>query len=157
MSQLSKESSSSWRHNLLVQQALLVVLWGGLGMLLMDIRYEHQAVLGEKWQSWIPLFYLLGSIVLLPIGIIRVQGFGRQLLMFVFAGLVVVGSLGFWFHSENKPVYKITHLVLTDLKPPGHLEQSDDSASPPILAPLALIGLGTIGILVCLWKRPDSH
>lgn len=157
MSQLKRDGLSSWRHNLLVQQLVLAMMWGGFCMLLMEIRYEHRAALGEKWQSWIPLIYLLASLVLMPVGIIWIRKFGRHLLMALFAGLVVVGGLGFWFHADNKPIDKVTHLILTDLRVPGHLEQSDDDTSPPILAPLALVGLGAIGILVVFWKHPSEE
>jgi hypothetical protein len=42
----------------LIQRLLLFALTGGILLLLVEIRFEHSAVMGEKWQSWIPCIYL---------------------------------------------------------------------------------------------------
>lgn len=146
------QSVPDWRRVIFLQRAILLALLGGLGLLLVEIRYEHQAVLGEKWQSWIPIIYLLAMLVLMPLGQFHFGRLGGKLLMCCFAGLVIVGTLGFWLHTKGKPVQGVIHIVQVDLKEPGHLlqEASDEDTHPPLLAPLSLVGLGVIGILTCL-------
>lgn len=147
----------SWRRLALVQRGLLVLLLGGIFLLLVEIRSEHSAVMGEKWQSWIPCVYLSVLVVLMPIGIMFVRRFGRNLLIALFSGLIIVGTLGFWFHTKGKPFQKVAEIVATDLSAPGHLkEQSDEDSAPPVLAPLALVGLGSIGVLVCFLGPKNS-
>lgn len=140
----------SWRRLALIQSSLLVLLLGGISLLLVEIRFEHQAVLGEKWQSWIPIVYLSSMLLLGTLGMATFRRIGRRLLIGCFIGLAIVGLLGFWFHSKEKPIQKVAEIVTTDLSTPGHLrEQSDEDTTPPVLAPLALVGLGAIGVLVC--------
>lgn len=140
----------SWRRLALIQRGLFVLLLGGIFLLLVEIRFEHSAVMGEKWQSWIPCVYLPVLVVLMPIGIMFVERFGRHLLIALFSGLIIVGTLGFWFHAKGKPVQKVAEIVARDFSAPGHLkEQSDEDSAPPVLAPLALVGLASIGVLVC--------
>jgi hypothetical protein len=154
MSEFPNHDHPIWRRLRLMQLCLLLALLGGLCMLLMDIRYEHRAVLAEKWQARIPIFYLSASLLLVPVGILSLRRIGRHLLGVLFAGLIVVGCLGFWFHAQGKPVARITSFIQTIMRAPGHLE-ADDESVPPILAPLALVGLGAIGILAA-WVHPTT-
>ena len=148
-----------WRRQRLIQLCLLLALLGGIFLLFVEIRFEHSAVMGEKWQAWIPCAYLPALLVLIPIGLIFFRRFGRNLLVVLFACLIVVGTLGFWFHSKGKPVEKVWHVIATDLEQPGHIKDSDDDedTAPPILAPLSLAGLGTIGVLVSFLNRKQKN
>ena len=119
-------------------------------MLLMDIRYEHQAVLGEKWQAWIPIGYIGLLILLEPFGIFTLRRIGRYLLVSLFGGLVFVGLLGFWFHTKGRPIQVLGHLIAVDLGVPGHLDTSAYDGEPPPIAPLSLAGFGAIGVAVSL-------
>lgn len=148
--ELNDIQHSSWQRLALIQRGLLVLLLGGVSLLLVEVRFEHQAVLGVKWQSWIPIIYLSSMLLLGALGIATFRRFGCYLLIGIFIGLAVVGLLGFWFHSKEKPIQKVAEIVSTDLSAPGHLkEQSDEDTNPPVLAPLALVGLGAIGVLAC--------
>ncbi len=134
----------------LFQKGLLLLLLGGILLLLVEIRFEHSTVMGEKWQAWIPCVYLLILALLIPLSLAFLRRFGRVMLVILFSGLVFVGTLGFFLHGKGKPLQRVWHVIATDLEQPGHVKISDDDeVSPPILAPLALVGLGTIGILVC--------
>jgi hypothetical protein len=139
-----------------IQKILLWLVLAGLFILLVEIRIEHRAVLGEKWQPWIPFIYLLVMAVVGPMSMIFFRSFGRKVLAVCFVGLAVVGSLGFWFHSEGKPVEKVINIVVTDFKEPGHLEVSDDEHVAPVLAPLSLVGLAAIGVVLCLWRTDNG-
>lgn len=141
------------RHRLqLIQRLLLLTLTGGFFILLIEIRFQHSVVMGDKWQSWIPVAYLTALLVLVPVGMIFFQRLGRRLLIVLFSGLIVVGTLGFWFHSKNKPIQAVWHVIATDLEEPGHIKISneDEETNPPLFAPLSLAGLGAIGVLVSL-------
>lgn len=136
----------------LIQRLILLTLLGGFFTLLVEIRFEHSVVMGEKWQPWIPIVYLITMLVLLPLGMLFFRRFGRALLSALFIGLVVVGTLGFWFHCKNKPIEAVRHVIATDFEQPGHIKISndDEETNPPVFAPLSLAGLGLIGLLVSL-------
>ncbi len=136
----------------MIQEALLL---GGMFLLLVEIRFEHQAVLADKWQSWIPIVYLSTMLITGVIGICTIERLGRKLLVVTFSGLIVLGLLGFAFHSQGKPVERLSNIISVDFSRPGQLVAGNCADTvPPLLAPLSLVGLGTLGILASLWKSP---
>lgn len=139
-----------FRRLALIQQWLLLLLLGAVVLLLVEIRFEHQAVMGEKWQAWIPLAYLGFMAICIPLGLLTLRSFGGKLLALVFGGLVVVGLCGFWFHAKATPLPAIQKVIKTITSQPGQLLQSDDDFSAPLLAPLSLVGLALMGILISL-------
>lgn len=149
---MTDQEHSSCKRLQLLQRLLLLTLAGGFLILLVEIRFQHSVVMGEKWQSWIPVIYLTALLVLVPIAMVFFRRFGRNLLIVLFSGLTVVGTLGFWFHSKNKPIQAVSHVIATDLEQPGHVKISneDEETNPPLFAPLSLAGLGAIGVLVSL-------
>jgi len=48
------ERRQFWTLNKLIALAALA----GMAMLMIEIRWVHRKVLGEKWESWIPLVYV---------------------------------------------------------------------------------------------------
>lgn len=142
-----------------IQQWLLLLLLGAVGLLLVEIRFEHQSVLADQWQAWIPLAYLAFMVIAVPVGLWIPWNLGRKFLAGVFGALAIVGCFGFWFHGKGKPMPAIQRIVATVLSQPGQLLQSaaDEDFSAPLLAPLSLVGLGVMGILISLWNpnRPQ--
>jgi hypothetical protein len=140
-----------------IQIGQLGLLLGGISLLLVEIRFEHQAVLADKWQAWIPIGYLALALLLGTVALICFRRFGKNLLIVLFSGLAAVGIAGFCFHSLGKPVKQVSEVVSVDFSAPGQLKSDDGEEShPPILAPLALVGLGLLGISVCLLKTEGA-
>jgi hypothetical protein len=136
-----------------IQIAQIGLLLGGISLLLVEIRFEHQAVLVDKWQAWIPIVYLALSLLFGSVALVCLRSFGKNLLIVLFSGLAVIGIAGFCFHSLGKPVKQVSEVVSVDFSPPGQLKPDDgEDSHPPVLAPLALVGLGLLGILTCLIK-----
>jgi len=125
------------------------VLLGGVVLLLCELRFEHREVLGETWRSWIPLIYaavtLLGGLVAL----LRWDGKGRRVLAMLFGAGIVVGLLGFWFHTDGHLVTGLRNVLLAWRVPLGQDGGIKMGSQPPALAPLAFCGLGFLGLLVC--------
>ncbi len=149
---MTEQESSSSNKIQLLQRLLLLTLTVGFLILLLEIRFQHSIVMGEKWQSWIPIIYLIILLVLVPIGMRFFHRFGQIMLVVLFTGLILIGTLGFLFHSKSKPIQALSHVIATDLEEPGHIKISNESeeTNPPLLAPLSLAGLGAIGVLVSL-------
>lgn len=113
----------------------LVLLLGGIFLLLAEIRFEHQAVLADKWQSWIPIAYLSSMLVVGLFGVLTIEKFGRTVLVVLFSGLMVLGIVGFGFHSQGKPFERLRNVVSIDFSRPGQLTASDSNDTvPPLLA-----------------------
>ncbi|MFN8656825.1 MAG: hypothetical protein U0105_10845 [Candidatus Obscuribacterales bacterium] len=136
------------RDPAVAQKVAIALLISGLGLLLVEVRFEHQVVLAKKWQSWIPLIYTTAMLIAGGIALPLWKRGGRIALLFGFAAGVIVGSLGFWFHSKGLPFTALCQVMKVICMTPGKIVTED--LGPPVLAPLSLIGLGLLGVVLCL-------
>lgn len=146
------------KHAVLPRQWLLLLLWGAVCFLVVEIRFEHQAVLADKWQAWIPVFYLAIMAVAIPIGVVfSDRRICCKLLAAAFCGLAAVGAAGFWLHAKGNPVRGVQRILATITSPPGQLlESGEDDPIAPLLAPISLVGLGAIGAVVSLMEMKQG-
>jgi hypothetical protein len=138
-------SISSWSLN----RILVLVLLGGLATLLIDIRWEHRVELGRQWETWIPLVYIGLMLIAGGVGIYKWGSWGPRVLQVGFSIALVVGALGVWFHGGKDPVGSLLRVLTAWRIPLGTNGGIKISSEPPIMAPLAFIGLGLIGLLAC--------
>ena len=136
-----------WREPVVAQILAIILLISGLALILIEVRFEHQVVLAKKWQSWIPLGYTSAMLLTGSIALPLWQRGGRKALLCGFAAGVLVGILGFWFHSKGQPIVALSQVIKVIGMPPGRIVTDD--IGPPVLAPLALIGLGMLGVVIC--------
>ncbi len=139
-----------------LSKLMVVGLLGALSLLLVEIRFEHRAVLGEAWQSWIPLFYSGGMVALGAGGLVRWHRGGRQVLQVGFAVSFLIGLLGLWFHSDGHPLSGVLQVLAAWTLRPG-ANGGIKLGAPPVLAPLAFVGLGSMGVLTCSWRFPAEE
>ncbi len=128
---------------------LAAFLVGGAAFLLFELRFEHREVLGETWRSWIPLVYCGLTLVAGGCALLRWHTWGRRALGALFALGIVVGLLGFWFHTDGHLLGGIRDLLGAWRIPLGQNGGIKMGSQPPALAPLAFCGVGTLGVLVC--------
>lgn len=142
------------REPAIVQFICIALLLGGLALLLVEVRFEHQAVMGKKWQTWIPLTYCFAMLIVGPLAMSIWQRGGRHLLAAGFALAPILGLLGFWFHSKTDPVLAVSKVFRVISMTPGKIPL--DVGGPPVLAPLALAGLGLLGTVLCLMNGTST-
>lgn len=142
----------------IAQKLAVTLLLAGLGLLLVEVRFEHQAVLAKKWQSWIPLVYTSIMLIAGPLGMFFWKRGGRVMLCAGFALAPLLGLVGFWFHSKGDPWLALGKIYTVICMTPGKIPL--DAGGPPVLAPLALAGLGMVGLVICLvacsGNRPEA-
>jgi hypothetical protein len=139
-----------------LSKLMAISLLGALSLLLMEIRFEHREVLGEEWPSWIPLVYCGAMLVLGAAALSRWHRGGRQVLLAGFAAALLIGLLGLWFHSKGHPLSGLLQVISAWALRPGDgggIKMGD----PPVLAPLAFVGLGSMGVLACSWRFPPEQ
>lgn len=140
------------RDGTLLREVALVLLMGAFILLLVEVRFEHKVVLGEKWQAWIPIVYFAIMVFAIPICTIFLRRkLVANILAFLFALGVVIGPLGAYFHTKGHPLKHVMKMIKADLTEPGRLAP-DEEETPPPLAPLAIAGLGLLGTLVALFQ-----
>ncbi len=135
-------------------QCTSAALLGGVALLLFELRFEHREVLGETWHSWIPLVYSALTLLVGTIALLRWNAGGRRVLVVLFGLGIVVGLVGFWFHTDGHLLGGIRDVFGAWRIPIGQNGGIKIGSKPPALAPLALCGLGTLGVLVC--AEPDA-
>jgi hypothetical protein len=136
-----------------LSKLIVIGLLGALFLLLVEIRFEHREALAEAWQSWIPLVYCGAMLALGAAALTRWQRGGRQVLLVGFAAAFLIGLLGLWFHSEGHPIAGVFRVLAAWALRPGDAGGIKIGV-PPVLAPLAFVGLGSMGVLACSWRFP---
>jgi hypothetical protein len=132
------------------RQLILLFLLAGFALICVETRYEHQAVLVKKPQAWTPIIYSLTVSIVLILNLFSKHLLPRLALMIFFGGGIIVGMLGFWFHSKGVPFAALKHIADVVFTTPGRL--LTDESGTPVLAPLSIIGLSLIGITINLSK-----
>ena len=131
----------------IAQRMAVLLLLFGLALLLVEVRFEHQAVLGKKWQAWIPIAYTLAMLVAGGFGLALWGRGGHMIVKLGFGIAPLVGLTGFWLHSKGDPWMAMCMVLKVVCMMPGKIPL--DGGGPPVLAPLALVGLGLLGMVIC--------
>jgi hypothetical protein len=132
-------TSKFWTLN----KAIVLVLVGGFGVVLIQVRYDHRSVVGEDAVAWIPIVYSSLMILASMVGLLFWSRGGRQALLVGFLFSILVGLLGFWYHTNGRLVRSVQHELSTWIR------KIPDEDKPPALAPLAFAGFGILGALAC--------
>ncbi len=120
--------------------------------MMVDIRFEHRQVVGEEKIAWLPIFYSMAMIIVIPLGVALWKSVGRYVLAACYAGAMLVGSLGIYFHAGGHLIARLQDVLsvwqawVTKIDPNG-------AFYPPILAPFAFLGLGSIGLFLTFRDR----
>ena len=121
-----------------------IVLFTGVGFLFLwvDLAVGHGSAGLKHPGMWLPLLLLPFATVVSSFAAFRAVPFLHRLFRFVCYGAVLLGLIGFGFHT-NRLVHEVKGLVQW-----GVLMRF--MRYPPLLAPLAISGLGILGLLVDL-------
>ncbi len=109
----------------IVQKLAVFLLLSGLALLLIEIRFEHQVVLAKKWQAWIPLVYTADIITAGGIALFLWDAGGRKLLVWGFSIGIIIGLMGFWFHSKGQPFDAVLQVMKVICMSPGRIVTYD--------------------------------
>lgn len=141
---ISKQLRKARQHEKSIVMPTLSIS-GGFLFLLFETRFEHRAVLTGDWQPWIPIIMSGAMVLLLPLAGVFCAGGGKRMLTIVYSLTVALGVLGVYFHSEGHFFERLAELVKVWLV---NVEDGAKIASPhpPLLAPLAFVGLGLLGL-----------
>jgi Na+/proline symporter len=121
----------------------VLILIGGFGVVLVQVRFDHRSVLGEDIVPWIPIVYSILMIVVSALGLLFWDRGGRKALLMGFLLGILVGLAGFWFHTNGRLVRSVQHEFS------AWVRKIPDEDKPPALAPLAFAGFGVLGALAC--------
>jgi hypothetical protein len=142
---MNTASASQPRDRWCLARLLILLLAGGFAGLMLDIRVEHVDVVRERAVGWLPIIYSAFMTIACFAAFMFWTNTTRRLMLPLFLIAMVVGGMGFYFHTGGNliKVIKTTAAAWTD-------PTMEHSQTPPQLAPLAFAGLGVIGGLATL-------
>jgi hypothetical protein len=138
---------------LLSQSALM---FGGFLMLMCEIRFEHRAVLIDDWRPWVPIVFCALMLLVIPTATVCWDRGGKTVLVGFYLLAATVGVLGMIQHAEGHMIQRLIELVAPWLSSP-QAAAAIKANHPPVLAPAAFIGLGSIGALFCANQEVARH
>jgi hypothetical protein len=121
----------------------VLVLLGGFGVVLIQVRYDHRSMLSDDAVAWIPIVYSSLMIIASAVGLFFWNRGGRQVLFAAFLLAIPVGLTGYWFHTNGRLIRSVQHELS------AWVRKIPDEDKPPALAPLAFAGFGVLGALAC--------
>lgn len=122
-------------------QKLVLFTGGGFLCLWLDLFLGHASSGMTHPGMWVPLIYLPCAVILSVLSGLHSTESGKRLFCLVCKGAIVIGLVGFCFHSirlwhdvsKSAMQWEVVFRLLR---------------YPPLLAPLAVSGLGVLGVLV---------
>lgn len=114
-----------------------------------EVRYLHRYAIFEEWWAWVPIVYGFVAALLCLAAMARAEWLRRVALVWLVAGAVFVGPMGFWKHSHEKPARAFERMA-ERIERANRKEDDPRPEGPPLLAPLSLSGLALIGA-ISLW------
>ena len=119
---------------------LILFAAAGFMFLWLDIAFGHVSAGLKHPGMWLPLLFLPCAVVVSALTALRTTPVRQRLFRIACQGALVIGILGFAFHLAR---------LLNDLR--GVIQWNVLMRLvryPPLLAPLAVSGLGMLGLLV---------
>lgn len=137
-------------------KVLLLLAFGGFALMLIDVRYMHRDILGDEWQSWIPLIVSAGGMIVT--GLVLITPRARFIAVSVYLAGAISGVYGAYLHSEGDVGRFMDLFASRDFvvyaddgdERRGEKEHESKNMEPPLLAPLGLAGLcafATVGAM----------
>jgi hypothetical protein len=129
-------------------------MFGGFLLLLCEIRFEHRAVIVDDWRPWIPIVFCGLMLVVIPIATHFWDRGGKKVLVGSYCLTACLGILGLVFHSEGhfmQRLFEVFSVWWSTLQTGAAIK----APHPPLLAPAALMGLGSIGLLFSVNEKPN--
>lgn len=126
----------------------MVIMFGGYLLLLSEIRFEHRTAVIGDWRPWLPIALCLLMVMAIPLATWRWHQGGRSTLLLLNGAAVSLGLIGLYLHSDGhisrrlSEVFSVWTLAL-------NTSAAITTEHPPLLAPLALVGLALIGTIFC--------
>ncbi len=133
----------------------VITIAGGFFMLMIEIRFQHRAALIGDWRPWMPIIFCNAMIFLSPIAGIFWRKGGKVALRILYTLTIMLGVIGMYFHSGGhliERIAEVTSVWSISLQNGAAIV----SQHPPVLAPLAFVGLGFLGLLASATDRTQS-
>jgi len=138
-----------------LRRALVGFLAASCLFLLIEVLIEHREVFGERPIAWAPIVVCALTILTSFWAFAQWQPKARKALQVVSVLLLLVGLSGVYFHNADrlKGEHREEHEVIEH----GEKEGGGDEHAPPPLAPLALSGMGILGLIATYphWRQEE--
>lgn len=127
--------------------------------LLVEVVIEHREVFGEKPIAWAPVVVCLLGLVTSTFAFARWSLTSMRALQIASSLLLIVGLVGLFFHNSHRLGLGEGEAEVREAEhqhPESH-EGEHEEHQPPPLAPLALSGIGFLGLTATYqqWRKEE--
>lgn len=135
-----------------LHRALVGFLAASCLFLLVEVVYEHREVIGERPIALAPAVVCVLAVLVSLWAFAKWQPQAQKALQVVSVLLLIVGLAGIYFHNAER--LKGEHHEEHEAS--EHKEGHEEKHAPP-LAPLALSGMGILGLIVTYpkWRQEE--
>lgn len=140
-----------------LRRALVGFLASGCLFLLVEVFVEHREVFGEKAVAWSPIIVCGLALLVSLWAFAQWQPTAQKAVQIASLLLLIVGIAGLYFHNAERlsgeEHERERHETVEHERGEGH---SEEHHAPP-LAPLALSGMGVLGLMATYprWKSEE--
>ncbi len=139
-----------------LRRALVGFVAAGCLFLLVEVFIEHSEVLKEKPVAWAPIIVLSLSLLASLWAFAQWQSLPQRAFQIASLLLLLVGVAGLYFHNAER-FESHERAERAEREHPGEVESHEEEHHAPPLAPLAISGMGVLGLMATYpkWQREE--
>ncbi len=145
-----------------LNRLLFAFLTAGFLFLATETFLEHSGILGKKPPALIPVAFSVVALLVSAAAAAAWPSNPARLVRAFFVLPLLVGLAGLYFHNEDRlEGHAALPAAIADEEEGEHDESGSTAADgheedhhPPILAPLAFVGMGVLGLLAAARRWP---
>ncbi len=130
---------------------LVLALLGGFVLMAFEVRSMHAYVIPQNWQGWIPVVASWTGVATCACLLAKREKFAKFGAL-LFAAIMCTGLFGAYRHTEGHIEPFLTTISATIPRLAPVTKEDGNTGGGPPLAPLALCGLGFMGLIASTKK-----
>ncbi len=141
-----------------LRRALIGFVAAGCLFLLVEVMIEHREVFSEKPIAWTPIIVLALSLLACLWALAQWKPSALKAVQVVSVLLLLVGIGGLYFHNAGRLGLEQEEHEAEIHESAEHRERESEEHHAPPLAPLAISGMGVLGLMATYpkWQREEE-